>query len=325
MSTTVARAPETVAKKGALVSGDSYAYFHGEFLPLSQCNVSVATHALNYGTGCFEGIRAYWNAKHGQLYGLKVREHYNRMANSCRILKIRLPHTPAELVAITRQLLEKNGYRQDVYIRPLAFKATTAIGVKLTGLEDAFAIFTVPMGDYLDTEKGLHLCVSSWMRPDDNAVPSRAKVTGSYINTALAVDDARQAGFDDCVMLTPDGHVAEGSACNLFLIREGKLITSPVTEAILEGITRQALLGMIADLGYQAEVRPIDRTELYVADEVFLCGTGVQVAPVTRIDHRPIGDGKVGPITKRIQEAYFAAVRGEDPKYRDWLVPVYST
>lgn len=323
MSGTATQAPETIARKAALVSGDSYAYFRGEFIPLSQANVSIATHALNYGTGCFEGIRAYWNPQRKQLYGLKVREHYERMANSCRILKIKLPHSPAELTEITRKLLEMNDYRQDVYIRPLAFKATTAIGVKLTGLEDAFGIFTVPMGDYLDTQKGLHLAVSSWTRLDDNSIPTRAKVTGSYINAALAVDDARAAGYDDCVMLTPDGHVAEGSSCNLFMVRDGKVITSPVTEAILEGITRRALLGLAADLGYPTEVRPIDRTELYIADEVFLVGTGVQVAPVTRVEHRPVGNGELGPITRRIQETYFAAVRGDNPRYADWLTPVY--
>ena len=318
-----AKAKEDLGHNPTQVGGESYAYFRGEFVLLSECKVSVATHALNYGTGCFEGIRAYWNPRQGQLYALKLKEHYIRMANSSRILKIKLPHTVDELTEITVKLLALNGYRQDVYIRPLAFKSTEAIGVRLAGLDDAFTIFTVPMGDYLDTKKGLHLTVSSWVRIDDNSIPSRAKITGSYINPALAVDDAHESGFDDAVMLTPDGHVAEGTTCNLFMVRDGKVITTPVTDGILEGITRQALFGLTKDLGIAAEVRSIDRTELYVADEIFLSGTGVQVAPVTQLDHRPIGSGKPGDLTLQIQQAYFAACRGDDPKYLKWLTPVY--
>lgn len=303
---------------------DSWAYFGGEFVRLRDANVNIATHALNYGTGVFEGIRAYWNAAQKQLYGLKVEEHYRRMERNCRLVKIRLPASPARLTEITVELLRRNAFQQDVYIRPLAFKASLAIGVKLSGLEDAFGIFMAPMGDYIDTQKGLHLTVSSWRRLDDNDIPGRGKLTGSYLNAALAVDDARTAGFDDAVMLTADGHVSEGSAANLFMVREGRLVTTPVTDAILEGITRRALIEMAGDLGIPVEVRPIDRTELYLADELFLCGTGVQIAPVTQVDFRPVGDGRVGPIARRLQQEYIAACRGENDRYRHWIVPVYA-
>lgn len=305
------------------VDPDSWAYFGGEFVRLAEANVNIATHALNYGTGVFEGIRAYWNPGQKQLFGLKIPEHYQRMERNCRLMKIRLPGTPEKLTEITLELLRRNGYQQDVYIRPLAFKSTMAIGVKLSGLEDAFAIFMAPMGDYIDTQKGLHLTVSSWRRLDDNEIPGRGKLTGSYVNAALAVDDARTAGFDDAIMLTIDGHVSEGSAANLFMVREGRLITPPVTDAILEGITRKAVIELATDLGYTVEVRTIDRTELFMADELFLCGTGVQIAPVTRVDFRPVGDGQIGPISRALQQEYIAACRGENPRYRHWVTPAY--
>lgn len=303
---------------------NAFAYFRGEFLPLSQCHVNLSAHGLQYGTGVFEGIRAYWNPRQEQLYGLLVPEHYRRMAANCRLLRLQLPAEPAALTATTRELLERNQYRQNVYIRPVAFKDDPYVGLKLTGLADAFGIYTLPLGDYLDTRKGLHLTVSSWQRPDDNAIPGRGKLTGSYINACLAADDAHHAGFDDAIMLTQDGHVAEGSSANLFMVRGGRLVTAPVTDAILEGITRASVLDVAQDLGIPVEARRIDRTELYVADELFLCGTGVQIAPVTRVDHRPVGDGGVGPLTSRLQDVYFAAVTGEEPRYQHWLTPVYG-
>lgn len=302
----------------------AYAYFEGKVVPVEEAKVSIMTHALNYGTGVFEGIRAYWNPDHNQLYLLKGPEHYERMLQSCRIMKIRLRENIDQMMNVTLEILRKTGYQEDVYIRPLAYKADPVIKVKLSGLRDELAIFTVPLGDYLDVNKGLHIGISPWRRLDDNAIPTRAKATGSYINTALAVDDLMESGFDDGVMLTPDGHVAEGTAANLFMIRGGKLVTSPVSDAILEGITRSALLDLARDAGFEVVVRPIDRTELYVADELFLCGTGVQIAPVTRVDHRPVGDGRPGDKTLTLQKLYFDAVRGCNPAYQHWLTPVYA-
>lgn len=302
----------------------SYAYFEGKIVPFGEANVSIATHAFNYGTGVFEGIRAYWNKADKQLYILKGPEHYVRMLQSCRILKINISEGIDELMQATIEMLRQSGYQEDVYIRPLAYKADPIIKVKLSGIRDTCAIFSVPLGDYLDVNKGLHVGISPWRRLDDNAIPTRAKATGSYINAALAVDDLMQSGFDDGIMLTPDGHIAEGTASNLFMIRGDKLITSPVSDAILEGITRATLLQLAEDAGMKIEVRSIDRTELYVADELFLCGTGVQVAPVTKVDHRPVGSGLPGDKTLTLQKLYFDAVRGNNPAYRDWLTPVYT-
>ncbi len=305
-------------------SSFGYAYFMWNIVPFEEAKVSIATHALNYGTGVFEGIRAYWNKEQKQLYILKGHEHYVRMLQSCRIMKIQIKESVQEMMDATIEILRRSGYQEDVYIRPLAYKADPVIKVKLSGIRDEFSIFTVPLGDYLDVNKGLHIGISPWRRLDDNAIPTRAKATGSYINAALAVDDLIASGFDDGIMLTPDGHVAEGTASNLFMVRGDKLITSPVSDAILEGITRTTLLELAEQAGMNIEVRSIDRTELYVADELFLCGTGVQLAPVTKVDHRIVGNGEPGEKTLALQKLYFDAVRGNNPAFQHWLTPVYT-
>lgn len=300
-----------------------YAYFEGAIVPMAEAKVSVATHALNYGTGCFEGIRAYWNESEGQLYALKLPEHYRRFLNSCRVLKIDLGLSVDDLCRITCDVLERCGYRQDVYVRPLAYKASPVIKVGLRGLRDQATVFAVPMGDYVKTT-GLRLMTSPWQRINDNSIPARSKVSGGYINAALAVDDAQQMGFDDAVMLTRDGHVSEATSANLFVVSEGKLLTPSTTDDILIGITRNAVAELARDLGVSLESRSIDRTELFSADEVFLCGTGVQIAPVTEIDFRTIGSGAMGPVTAALQDAYFKAVRGLDERHRDWVTPVFG-
>ena len=303
---------------------DSLCYFGGKIVLMRDARVSVAAPGLNYGTGCFEGIRAYWNPEHEQLYALKLREHYERLSQSCRMLKIDLSQTVDELCEITLEVLRRNGYREDVYIRPLAFKGGNSIKLILRGVPDELAIFTFPFGDYVDISAGLSVQVSSWRRISDNSIPARSKVTGAYINSALAVDDALAAGFDEAIFLTQDGHVSEGSSCNVFLLRGGKLVTPPVTADILEGITREAVMQVARDiLRMEVVEREVDRSELYVAEEIFFCGTGVQVSPVTRVDGRPIGAGHPGEITLRLQRAYFEAVRGQDPRYSDWLTAVY--
>ncbi|MCY0898934.1 MAG: branched-chain amino acid transaminase [Firmicutes bacterium] len=298
-------------------------FFRGRLMDIRDATVSIATHALNYGTGCFEGIRAYWNAEDGELYILKGHAHYERFLRSAKILKIQVPYTVSELMDWTRAVLAANAFRQDVYIRPLAFKGAAAIKVALSGMRDEVGILATPMGDYVATD-GLKATVSNWVRIADNMIPSRAKVTGAYINAALASDDAAMDGYDEAIMLSEDGQVAEASSSNLFMVRDGTLVTSPVTADILEGVTRQAVFQLARDLGWPLVERPIDRTELYVADEVFLAGTGVQIAGVTEIDHRTIGSGKMGPITAKLQEVYFQAVRGRDARYREWLTPVYG-
>jgi branched-chain amino acid aminotransferase len=303
-----------------------YAFFRGDFVPIEEAKISIMTHAFNYGTGCFEGIRAYWNEEDEQLYIFRMPEHYERFHQSCRILHINLPYSVEKLGEITVELLRKEGYREDTYIRPLAYKATEGIGVRLHGLEDDFALFAVPFGKYIEKEEGASVCVSPWRRISDNAVPARAKITGAYINSALAKTEAMLNGFDEAIVLNQNGHVSEGSAENIFIVRGGVLITPPVTANILEGITRATIMQIAREeLGIETVERPIDRTELYVAEEAFFCGTGVQVAAIISVDHRPIGNGKMGPIVKKIRELYFDIVKGRVEKYRHWCTPVYLT
>jgi branched-chain amino acid aminotransferase len=302
-----------------------YAFFAGQIVPLAQAKVSIMTHALNYGTGCFEGIRAYWNEKQEQLYVFRLAEHFERMHRSCRIMRIHLPYTVSELNEITLELLAKEGYRQDVYIRPLAYKADELVGVRLHDLTDEFAIFALPFGRYIEREEGAHVCISSWRRVDDNAVPARAKITGAYVNSAFAKTDAVLSGYDEALVLTQTGHISEGSAENFFVVRDGHLVTPPVTSNILEGITRETIIVLAREeMGLDTVQRSIDRSEVYICEEAFLTGTGVQVAAITQVEHRPIGTGTIGPVVSRLRELYFDVVRGRNPKYRHWCTPVYG-
>ena len=303
---------------------EGYAYFEGNIVPMSEAKVSVATHALQYGTACFEGIRGYWNADHQQLYLLKLREHYERMADSWNVLRMFPSETVDDLCRITVELVRKHGYHEDVYVRPLAYKASRTLKPTLSSLRDAIAIYTFPMGNYVDISAGLNVCTSSWRRANSNAMPVRAKVTGAYVNSSLAEDDANAAGFDEAILLTHDGTVSEGSSCNLFILRNGKFATPALSDDILEGVTRNTLIDLIRnELGMTVEERHIDRTELYASEEIFLCGTGVQVSPVSSVDRRSVGSGNPGPFTMRLQERYLAACRGEIEQYRDWVTPVY--
>ncbi len=302
-----------------------YAFFKGQFVPIEQAQVSIMTHAFNYGTGCFEGIRAYWNEQADQLYVFRLREHYERMHRSARILRIDLPYSVDELCEMTLELLRREGHHSDVYIRPLAYKEDEIIGVRLHDLSDGFAMFAVPFGRYLEQEEGAHVCISSWRRVDDNAVPARAKITGAYINSALAKTDAILGGYDEALVLDHEGHISEGSAENVFLVRDGTLVTPPVNSNILEGITRETVIRLAKDeMGMSTVERSIDRSEIYVCDEAFLVGTGVQVASIVRVEHRPIGTGRMGPVVVRLRELYFDVVRGNSPKYRHWCTPVYG-
>lgn len=302
-----------------------YAFFKGQIVPIEDAKISIMTHGFNYGTGCFEGIRAYWNPIEEQLYIFKLLEHYERFLRSSRILLMNLPFTAQRLAEITVELVRLEGYREDTYIRPVAYKADEGIGVKLHGLSEQVSIFATPFGRYIDTETA-HAGVSSWRRVDDNCVPARAKITGAYVNSAFAKTEAVLNGYDEAIVLTQDGHVSEGSAENIFIVRDGVLITPPITDNILEGITRKVILELAREeLGLQVMERSIDRTELYVADEALFCGTGVQVVAITKVDHRPVGTGTLGPIVKALRDLYFGVVRGKVRKYRRWCTPVYAS
>jgi branched-chain amino acid aminotransferase len=301
------------------------AYFQGKIVPYSEAKVGVLTHAFNYGTAAFAGIRAYWNGDANQLFIFRPLDHFRRFLNSAKLLCMELEQTPESLTQITIELLRKDGYQEDIYIRPLAYKADEVIGVKLHGLRDEISIVAVPFDLYLKNDTDAHATISSWRRVDDNVIPARGKIAGAYANSALAKTDAVRAGFDEALVLTQDGHLSEGSAMNVFIVRNGLLVTPPVTDNILEGITRRSVIDLAQnELGLTVVERTIDRTEVYICEELFMTGTAAQVTAVTRVDHRPIGTGKMGPITARLREIFMEVIRGKNPKYRSWNTSVYD-
>lgn len=301
-----------------------FAFFKGKIVPIDEARVGVMTAALNYGLGVFEGIRAYWCDRTEELYLFRLREHYERFLRNARVLLMDLPYTADRLCEITVELLRREGYETDTYVRPLAYKSSEVIGVKLHNLDCDVTIFAIPFGAYIDTPGGCRLHTSSWRRIDDNAIPARGKFVGAYVNSALAKTEAVSNGYDDALLLNADGHVAEASAANLFIVRGGALLTPPVTDNILEGIRRDTFMRLAEDRGIPCRERSIDRSEIYHAEEAFLCGTGVGIVPVIELDGRPIGSGKPGPIAAALAGLYDDVVRGREPRYEEWCLPVYG-
>jgi branched-chain amino acid aminotransferase len=317
-------APAAASPKRSVDPDTLTCYFEGQFVPMRDARVNIMTHAFMYGTAVFEGIRAYWNAEQGQLYGLKLREHAERIRRNAGMLLMEpLPSTD-ELVGLIVETIRRNDFREDAYVRPSFYKSTRAIGVRLHDLQHELYIIAIPFGNYIDTDAGVRVMSSSWRRNADEAIPARGKIVGGYVNMAFQKSEAELNGFDEALVMTADGHASEGSAANLFVVRDGVLLTPPVTDDILEGVTRKAVIDLATDAGMVVEVRSIDRSELYIADEMFLCGTGVQVSPVIEIDHRKVGSGKVGPVALAIKERYFDAVRGRTPAYHHWLTPIHE-
>ena len=317
-------ATKPAAHHAAPLTDELVAYFEGDYVALRDANVSIMTHAFMYGTAVFEGIRAYWNEDQGVLYGLKLREHMERIRRNAAILLMHELPPVDELVRIVVETVRRNGFREDAYIRPCYYKSGSAIGVRLHNLPHQLTVLALPFGNYVDTENGLRMMTSTWRRNADDALPARGKIVGGYVNMAFQKSEAELNGFDEALVLTPDGHASEASAANMFVVRDGVLMTPPVSDDILEGVTRKAILELAEVFEIPTELRSIDRSEIYVADEMFLCGTGVQLAPVIELDHRPIADAAIGPITKQLHEAYYAAVRGRDSRFAHWLTPIPS-
>jgi len=300
------------------------AYFEGNYVPLRDANVNIMTHAFMYGTAVFEGIRAYWNEEQGVLYGLKLREHMERIRRNAGMLLMNELPPVDEFVRIVVETIRRNEFREDAYIRPCLYKSGKSVGVRLHNLPHDLVVLAIPFGNYIDVDKGVRVMTSTWRRNADDALPARGKIVGGYVNMAFQKTEAELNGFDEALVLTPDGHASEASAANLFIVRDGMLITPPVTDDILEGVTRRAVLELAEVLGIPYEVRSVDRSEIYIADEMFLCGTGVQLSPVIELDHRPIAGGAIGPVTRQLHEAYYAAVRGRDSRFAHWLTPIPS-
>jgi branched-chain amino acid aminotransferase len=302
----------------------SYCFFKGKIIPLEEAKVGVMTHALHYGTAVFEGIRGNWNEDKGQIYIFRLREHYQRLMNGCKLLNINLPYSVDNLCEITVEVLKKSQIKEDTYIRPLAYKSSETMGVRLHNLDNDFLVFAIPFGAYLDMDTA-RCCVSSWHRPPDNVIPPQAKATGIYLNNALCKTEAMSNGFDEGIMLSPDGYVSEGSGENIFLVMDGKLITPSVANSVLNGITRNTIIELAKnELGMETQQRTITRYELYTADECFLSGTAAHVTPVSEIDRRKLGNGEVGEKTAALRKLYFEVIRGQNKKYLHWCTPVFD-
>ena len=303
----------------------SLAFFEGNVIPLEEAKIGVVNHAFNYGTGVFEGIRGNWNGAQEQMYLFRVREHYARLLRSCAMLNIKLPYSLDDFERITLDLVQQCGFKEDIYIRPLAYKSSDVVGLRIHDLEDDFLIYIVPFGNYLDSDAGIRCTFSSWMRIQDNVIPPSAKVTGMYVGNSLAKSEAVWRGYDEAILLTGDGNISEGSGENIFLIQNGVISTPPQTDGILDGITRNTVMELARDiLGLEVVERSIPKTEAYVTDELFMTGTAAHVTPVLEIDGRPIGKGGIGPITAELQKIYFEVVKGERAQYNHWLTPTYT-
>ena len=300
-----------------------FAYFQKQVIPLADAKIGIMTHAFNYGTGVFEGIRGNWNEDDNTIYLFKVKEHIARLRMSAKICRINIAETDDEIESLIVQVVEKSGIREDQYVRPLAYKSSEAIGVRVHDLDDDLLIFAAPFGPYLDIDAGARVQTSTWRRVDDMSIPARAKTTAGYLNSALAKTEAMQNGFDEAILLNMDGHVAEGSGENIAIIRNGRIITPARSDNVLEGLTMSTVLGLAqSEFGVEVESRTIDRSELYVADEVFMTGTAAHVTPILEVDRRPVANGDVGPISKQLQSLYFDVIYGRNPKYISWCTAV---
>jgi len=300
-----------------------YAYLRGEIIPLSEAKIGIMTHAFNYGTGVFEGIRGNWNSDNETMYLFRVEDHCRRLLQSARIMQIGVKHTWEEIAELVVKVMVKSGFREDTYLRPLAYKSSELVGVRMHDLEEDLLIFATPFGAYLDTEKGIRCQTSTWRRVDDTGIPARAKVTGIYVNSALAKTEAQLNGYDEAIMLNADGHVSEGSGENVIMLRNGKLVTPSKADNVLEGITLQTVAELAKnELGLDLVERAIDRTELFIADEVLLTGTAAHVSSVLEIDRRKIGTGEPGPVTRKLQDLFFRTITGRLPQYSHWCTPV---
>lgn len=300
-----------------------HVFFEGKIVPFEDAKVSVATHAFNYGTAVFGGIRGYWNDTKKKLYIFRPYDHYHRLLNSGRMMNMEIPYDEESLIQLTLDLLHLEGWQTDIYIRPLIYKADHGIGVRLHDLKDELTIFSMPFQQYVKNDTNAHVTVSSWRRLDDNMIPARGKISGAYANSALIKTDAQRSGFDEALVLNHNGHISEGSAMNIFMVRDGVVITPPVTDNILEGITRRTAMELAKnELGLPVVERSIDRTELFICDELFMTGSAAQIVAITKVDHRQVGKGMMGPVAGQIRKLFDEVIHAENPKYAHWNVEV---
>ena len=308
---------------GVLVDLSKHAFFEGKIVPLADAKINIATHGFLYGTAVFSGVRAYWNEEKRCLFVFRPYDHFRRLLHSTRMMAMYTDYDEESLIQLTLDLLRTDNWQQDIYLRPTFYKADMGIGVKLHDLKDEFCMFVMAYEPYVKNDTNAHATVSSWRRIDDNVIPARGKVAGAYANSALIKTDANRSGFDEALVLDNNGHVSEGSAMNIFMVRDGVVVTPPVTDNILEGITRKSVMELAhKELGLEVVERSIDRTEVFIAEEMFMTGTAAQIIAVTKIDHRPVGVGVMGPVTTKLRAMYEDILRGKINRYQHWNVAV---
>lgn len=304
--------------------GESYVYSDGKILKEEEVSISIRSKAFNYGLGCFEGIRAYWSEENEQLYVFRLKDHMERLTESAKALYMDLPFSAEELCEATVKLLRKNNFRTTTYIRPVVYKGSTSLTPTLFDKENNVLMYCMPMGSYAGKTE-LRVAVSSWRRVSDTMLPPRTKSTGAYLNSALASLEVLQNGYDEAIFLTNEGKVCEGPGENIFLVKKGKLITPPLSDDILEGITRDTVMTLAREeLGMEVVERSVSRTELYNSQEVFFSGTAMEVTSVVEVDNRKVGDGKEGPVCKALKDLFFNLTTGGNAKYMEYLTPVYE-
>jgi len=300
-----------------------HAFFEGKIVPLSEANINIATHGFLYGTSIFGGMRSYWNEEKKRLFVFRPYDHFRRLLHSAKMMAMQTEYDEESLIELTLELLRTDNWQRDIYMRPTFYKADLGIGVKLHDLKDEFCMFVMAFDKYVKNDTNAHVTVSSWRRIDDNVIPARGKVAGAYVNSALIKTDANRSGFDEALVLDNNGHISEGSAMNIFMLRDGILVTPPVTDNILEGITRRSVIELARnELGLEVMERSIDRTEVLISEEMFMTGTAAQITAVTRVDHRLIGAGMMGPVTTKLRTLYDDILRGKNKKYEHWNVVV---
>lgn len=303
---------------------ESYVFYQGEIVDEKGVNIGIRSKAFNYGLGCFEGIRAYWDDEKQQLYGFRMKEHYERLLESCKALYMNIPYTADELCDFTVELLKKNNFKTTTYIRPVVYKGSEKLTPTLFGDDDnRILIYCQPLGNFTG-KNTLRTAVSSWRRISDTMLPPRTKATAAYLNSALASLEVLQNGFDEAIFLTDIGNVCEGPGENIFLVKKGKLVTPPPSDHILEGITRDLVMELAKnELGMEVVERSVARTELYNSEEVFFSGTAMEVTAVAEVDRRMVGTGDEGQVCKKIKELFFDITIGNNPKYVHYCTPVY--
>lgn len=304
---------------------ESYVFYQGQIVEESEVKISIRSKAFNYGLGCFEGIRAYWDEEKQELYGFRLLEHYERLLESCKCLNMPIPYSAQELCDWTVELLKKNNLKTTTYIRPVVYKGSEKLSPTLYGDDDnRVLIYCQPLGSFTGKTE-LKVAVSSWRRISDTMLPPRTKATAAYLNSALASLEVLENGFDEAVFLTESGNVCEGPGENIFIVKKNKLITPPASDNILEGITRDVVMELAKnELGMEVVERSIARTELYNSQEVFFSGTAMEVTAVVEVDRKQVGTGKEGDVCKRLKELFFGLTTGNNPKYAHYCTPIYK-